>query len=115
MDMKVYTASSFAKSNWRVEWNNNGDGTYRRPNVGKLGVTNVPIPEHENIAQIYSMAFDYARDNYMTTGATYEKCLDLIKAKYGELTTEMTDYIYHCPWNAGQRAGLLIEDPHFYD
>lgn len=111
--MNNYDHSSFDEPNHRLEWRNNGDGTYRYWTLSK-GLENRPIPHHDNIRAIYNFVFDYAMDEYMN-GATFEKCLALVEEKYGKMNQEMIDYLKTCPYDAGNRAGLLIEEPYHYE
>lgn len=109
----LYSNSSFNNVNPRLEWRNNMDGTYRFWTL-KGGLENRPIPQHEKIREIYDFVFYYAMDEYMN-GATFEKCLALVEEKYGKMNQEMIDYLKTCPYDAGNRAGLLIEEPNHYE
>lgn len=113
MNSHNYDHSSFNEVNHRLEWNNNGNGTYRYW-IPFKGVEERPIPCHADMEEIYRFVFDYAMNEYMN-GATFEKCLTLVEEKYGKMSQEMVDYLKACPYDAGDRAGLLIEEPNHYE
>lgn len=108
-----YSNSSFDNVNRGLEWNNNMDGTYRYWIPGK-GNEYRQIPHHDHIREIYDFVFHYAMDEYMNSG-TFEKCLALVEEKYGKMSQEMIDYLKACPYDAGDRAGLLREEPDHYE
>lgn len=108
-----YTHSSFANTNPLIEWNNNKDGTYRYWSRD-TGMETRPIPNHEKIGEIYNTVFTFARDEYLEVGCTFENCMKMVTEKFGEMGQGMIDYLRACPWDAGSRAGLLIEEPDHY-
>lgn len=106
--------STLKRINHRYDWNSNGDGTYTF-HQRKGGFEERPIPEHPQLDEIYSFAFNFARDNYCTTYGSFSNCMKEIEEKFGKVSDEVRDYIENCPFDAGDRAGMLIEDPHHYE
>lgn len=96
------------------EWNNNGDGTYWSHNK-EAGMIRKKIPSHPRMREIYDFAYHFACDNYCTAWGTFEKCFEKVEEKFGKMSEEMRDYILRGPWDAGDRAGLLIEEPDHYE
>lgn len=108
-----YSNSSFDNVNSGLEWNNNMDGTYRH-SVPGMGSEYRAIPKHDKIKEIYDFVFQYAMQGY-GYGATFNECLKLVTEKFGEMSVEMIDYLKSCPYDAGDRAGMLRDDPSHYD
>lgn len=106
-----YKESSLNASNPRLEWCNNHDGTYR-PKNGRG--ESKPIPEHPRLREMYNFVFTTARDEYMSTKGNFPDIMQAVTEKFGEVDDAITDYLFSCPYDAGSRAGLLIEEPDHY-
>lgn len=97
------------------EWNGNNDGTYRTYDKVNRCYCNKPIPERPNFAEIYWEVYNYACDGYMIVGTSFEKCMEIVEKKFGPIDEDYRDYLRQCPYDAGRRAGLLIEEPDHYE
>lgn len=105
---------SYPSSSPMYEWNNNRDGTYRTYDKSYCPISK-PIPQHAHLNEIYNYVFNYACDGYTWANRTYEKCMEEVREKFGEISDELEEYLFRCPWDAGNRCGLLIEEPDHYD
>lgn len=99
--------------NPRFDWNNTGEGSYwfHKP---QGGFEERPIPNHPKLREIYELAFDYALDNSWN-GGTIAECCSKIEEKFGQIDQAMRDYIAYGPYDAGDRAAMLREDPNHYE
>lgn len=97
----------------KMDWNRNYNNTYcfHKP---KGGFEDRPIPSHPCLGEIYTFAFEYAYEHYCKTGG-FEECLKQIEERFGPIDLAVKNYIINCPYDAGDRAGMLREDPNHYD
>lgn len=100
--------------NPRYDWNATGFGTYWYHKL-QGGFEERPIPKHPQLREIYNLAFDFACENYCKAKGTLSNCIALVEEQFGPMSQEMRDYITYGPYDAGDRAGMLREEPDHYE
>ena len=96
------------------DWHTNCDGTYCSWSK-EQGYHNRVIPAHPEMNKIYKVVFNYALEGYTRSDCIFEKCIEQVEEKFGKLSEDVKDYLEHCPYDAGLRAGMLIEEPDHYN